>query len=201
MPNWDPEVARFALDTWVLPITAGIVLASAAGLRAFLPLAAVAWAVHFGWLDVASSFAWIGSVPAVLLFTAAVVFEVAGDKFPAVDHLLDGIQTFLKPVAGALVVAAPLVELDPLYALVLGLVTGGALAGGIHFLKAKGRIIGNLLTLGVAAPVLSVLEDVVTVALVLLAIALPVVALGAVLLLGVFLFAVVRRRRPVPERA
>ncbi len=184
------ETAPLVLETWVLPITAGIVLAAASGLRAFLPLCAVAWAAHFGLFELHPSFAWIGSVPAVLVFTAAVVFEVAGDKVPAIDHFLDSIETFLKPVAGMLVVAAPLVELDPLYSVVLGIVTGGVLAGGIHLLKAKGRIVGNLVTMGLAAPVLSLIEDVVTVILVVLAVLIPLVALvlGLALVAGLMAF-------------
>lgn len=189
----DPAAVSHLARAWILPAAAGIVLAAAAGLRAFLPLAAVAWAVRLGWIAPHEAFAWMGSTTAVVIFTVAVVVEIAGDKVPAIDHALDAIESFLKPLSGALVVAAPLIELDPLYGLVLGLVTGGALAGGIHILKAKGRLVGNLLTFGLAAPVLSLIEDAITLALVLLAILLPVAALALALGLAGALVAAGRR--------
>lgn len=190
----DPAVIFHLARAWILPAAAGIVLAAAAGLRAFLPLAAVSWAVRFEWLEPHEAFVWMGSTTAVVIFTVAVVVEIAGDKIPAIDHALDTIESFLKPLAGALLVAAPLIELDPLYGLVLGFVTGGALAGGIHILKAKGRLVGNFLTFGVAAPVLSLIEDAITLALVVLAILLPVMALVLAIALVVAVLAAGRQR-------
>lgn len=189
----DPAAISHVARVWLLPAAAGIVLAAAAGLRAFLPLAAVSWAVRLEWIAPHEAFAWLGSTTAVVIFTVAVAVEVAGDKVPAVDHALDAIESFLKPLAGALVVAAPLIELDPLYGLVLGLVTGGALAGGIHILKAKGRLVGNFLTFGLAAPVLSLIEDAITLALVVLAILLPVVALALAIGLAIAILSAGRR--------
>jgi len=39
---------------------AGVAIAAACGLRAFLPLLALGLGVHFGWLHVSAANAWIG---------------------------------------------------------------------------------------------------------------------------------------------
>lgn len=181
------------LHDWVMPLAAGLMLAAATGLRAFLPLCLVAWSARLGWFTPHPSLEWIGSTPALVAFTAAVVIEVLADKIPAVDSVVDAVESVIKPVLAVAVMAAPLVELDPLYAAVVGIVGGAPLATAIHLVKAKGRILANLVTAGLAAPVLSVLEDALSVLLVVLAIVLPLIGLVALVL--VILWIAARRRR------
>ena len=52
------------------------------GLRSLTPAAATAWAAHAGWLKPAPSLAWIGGVPAVVIFTLGAVAELVADKLP-----------------------------------------------------------------------------------------------------------------------
>lgn len=174
-----------------LALVAGIVLAAAAGLRAFLPLAGLAWAARLGFVSLNQGFAWLGSDAAVAALSVAVCLEVLGDKIPAVDHALDAVGAVVKPLAGMIVVAASVVSLPPLWAGVLGLVAGAPLAGGVHLVKAKGRILANLATLGFAAPLLSIVEDIAGAVLVVTALLVPALALA---LTALFLI-VIRRRR------
>ena len=54
-----------------------------AGLRTFMPLAAVAWAAHFGRLNLAGpSLAFIGSTWAMILFSILAILELVGDVLP-----------------------------------------------------------------------------------------------------------------------
>ena len=62
-----------------------------------------------------------------------------GDKVPLVDTL-DIIAVIVKPLAATLAAASVMTEFDPLIAAVIGLVAGGSLAEGIHFLKAKNEL-------------------------------------------------------------
>jgi hypothetical protein len=150
-----------------LQILAGIALAACAGLRAFVPLFVAGLAARF---EVAqfvlgdhflpnSGFAWIGSTPALIVFGTAVVVELLADKIPVVDHLLDLMQTFVRPLAGLLVMAVSLESLSPMTAAIVGLLVGSPVAAGVHAAKAKIRLASTISTAGLASPFLSVFED------------------------------------------
>ena len=53
-----------------------------AGLRSLTPPAAVAWAVHLGWLKLARPLSLIGSLPAVIILSLLAIGEVIFDKLP-----------------------------------------------------------------------------------------------------------------------
>jgi uncharacterized membrane protein len=52
------------------------------GLRSLTPPAAVAWAVHLGWLKLARPLYLIGSLPAVIILSLLALTEVFFDKLP-----------------------------------------------------------------------------------------------------------------------
>ena len=53
-----------------------------AGLRSLTPPAAVAWAVHLGWLRLARPLSLIGSLPAVIILSLLAIAEIIIDKLP-----------------------------------------------------------------------------------------------------------------------
>jgi uncharacterized membrane protein len=53
-----------------------------AGLRSFTPPAAVAWAVHLGWLKLARPLSLIGSLPALIILSLLAIAEIIFDKLP-----------------------------------------------------------------------------------------------------------------------
>jgi len=53
-----------------------------AGLRSLTPPAAVAWAVHLGWLKLAGPLSLIGSLPAVIVLSLLAITEFIIDKLP-----------------------------------------------------------------------------------------------------------------------
>jgi uncharacterized membrane protein len=53
-----------------------------AGLRSLTPPAAVAWAVHLGWLRLARPLSLVGSIPAVIILSLLAVTEIVLDKLP-----------------------------------------------------------------------------------------------------------------------
>jgi len=185
----------------VLQILAGVALAACCGLRAFLPPFLVGLAARFGLVQLLigepvvlnRGFEWLSSTPALIVFGVATLFELAADKAPIVDHALDVVQTFVRPLAGAVVLAATLTELDPLTATVVGLVAGGTTAASTHVLKSKVRVLSTLGTGGLGSPVLSTIEDVIAFSGSVLALLAGVVA-AALILAGVILTLRLRRR-------
>ncbi len=166
-------------------------LSTSAGLNAYLPLLVVALLARFTDLitlkppwDTLESW-WVIGVLAVLL-----LIEILVDKVPAVDSVNDGIQTFVRPIAGAVLFAASagvITDAHPVLALVCGLLV----AGGVHAVKATARPVVTATTAGVGNPVVSTAEDVLSLVLAVLAILLPILGL---LLLLLLLFLFVRRR-------
>jgi hypothetical protein len=164
-------------------IALGISLAACAGLRAWLPFFAVGISVRLGVVPLGDSFRFLGSNTALTVFAIAAVIELLADKIPVVDHALDALSTFLKPAAGMVLAASVMWTVDdPIVALALGVMVGAPASLVPHTAKATLRGVLSPITAGLAAPILSVLEDVIAFGLVALAILAPfVVAAGFVL--------------------
>jgi hypothetical protein len=183
----------------LLPALAlAIALAASAGLRAWLPLLLAGGLARLGLLDLGPSFSFLSSDKALLLFGVATVIELVGDKVPAIDHALDVIGTPLRPAAGALLAASVLGTVsDPLTAVALGTAVGAPSALVPHAAKTALRTVSTTLTGGLANPVLSLVEDVISLVTFVLAILVPILVVA---LLTLTLYFVLRRlRRGNPE--
>jgi hypothetical protein len=185
----------------LLPTLAlAIALAASAGLRAWLPLLLAGSLARMGVLDLGASFQFLASNKALLVLGVATAIEMIGDKVPAIDHALDAIGTPLRPAAGALLAASVLGTVsDPLTAMVLGTVVGAPSALVPHAAKSALRLASSTLTAGFANPILSLLEDAISILIFVLAVLVPVVV---ICLLGLTLFLASRwLRRSAPSAA
>ena len=188
--------------TEFLPALAlAIALAASAGLRAWLPLLLASSLARLGVLDLGPSFQFLASNKALVLFGVATAIELVGDKIPAVDHALDLIGTPLRPAAGALLAASILGTVsDPLTSIVLGTAVGAPSALVPHAAKSALRAASTATTGGLANPLLSFIEDGISIALFVLAVLVPVLVVA---LLGLTLYLASRwlRRRRSPAAA
>ena len=89
------------METTLLSICLGIGLSAACGFRVFVPLLVISAASFSGHLALAPGFQWIGTCPALIVFSVATVVEVAGYYIPWVDHALDTIATPAAIIAGS----------------------------------------------------------------------------------------------------
>ncbi len=184
-----------ALSEFLPALALAIALAASAGLRAWLPLLLAGGLARIGVLDLGESFSFLSSNKALVLFGVASVIELVGDKVPAVDHALDVIGTPLRPAAGALLAASVLGTVsDPLTALVLGTAVGAPSALVPHAAKTALRTVSTTLTGGLANPILSFLEDVITVVTFVLAILVPVLVVALLAVTIYFVRRLMRRR-------
>lgn len=180
----------------VLAALAGISIAAACGLRAFLPLLALAGGARIGLVHLSPSMGWLAGDAVIWTLTIATVIELLADKVPALDHALDAVSTFIRPVAAAFAAWAGIGGLHPALGMAAALIMGAS-ALGVHALKAKTRIGSSALTMGAANPILSFIEDAVTVTISAVALLAPI--LGAILVatgLLVWWRAVTRRAAP-----
>lgn len=171
-------------------IVLGVSLAASCGLRAFLPLFLVGMLARFTDLvDIGEAFDWLTSAPALLALFVGVICELAGDKIPAVNHLLDAIQTPVRTLAGMLVSASVMVDMPTWVIALLAIIIGGGTALAVHAAKSTARVGVSAASATTANPLASALEDVACAAATLLSVVLWVAALF-VAAAGLFVFAI-----------
>jgi hypothetical protein len=173
----------------------GFALAATVGLRTFLPLLAAGLLARFGYVDLGHSFEWMSRTPALIVFGSAVIFEVLADKVPGLDHAMHAVESFVKPVAGTIVAASMFTNIDPMTAVVLGLVGGGTIAGAVHVAKGTTRVASTALTGGLGNPILSIFDDVLAVGGIILAFLAPIIAAVIVIVLAIGIARLLMKRR------
>src|SRR3990170_4250104 len=112
-----------------LSIALGVGLAAATGLRLFLPMLIASAAAYTGHLPLSENFAWLGTLPALILLGVAAVVEVLAYYIPGVDNLLDTLATPAAFVAGTIVAAAVMTDLPPMVKWAAAIIAGGGVAG------------------------------------------------------------------------
>lgn len=176
-------------------------LSASAGLNAYIPLLSLALLARFTNLvklsspwDTLTSW-WVIGLLAVLLLV-----EIFADKVPAVNHINDIIQSFIRPAAGAIAFGAGsgvVSDMHPVLAMALGLLV----AGSVHTVKsAVVRPAVTATTGGLGSTPVSVLEDVISTVVSFLSIAIPILV-GLLLLVILALITIwlwKRANRPQP---
>lgn len=177
-----------------MDILTAIGLALPAGLNAYIPLLGLALAQRFGVVALNEPWSAIGDWWVIGLMSVLLFIELLADKFPAVDHANDVLQSVVRPAAGAVVAVAASGQAGENYPLVMVLL-GVLLAGSVHAVKASARPVVNASTGGVGAPLVSAAEDVLAAASTALAIFVPVLVLAFVGLFGWGIARFTQRRR------
>jgi uncharacterized membrane protein len=185
----------------------GLGLATAAGLNAYIPMLLLGALARFtDVVNLPHSWSWMENGWVLAILAVLLIVEIVADKVPALDSINDTIQTFVRPTAGGIVfgsgtAAQTAAVADPGEFAHSGkwipVAIGVVIALVVHLTKTAIRPAANIATAGVAAPVLSAVEDITSVGLVFAALLLPVLVLVFVFALawGVFRLWRFRRRR------
>jgi hypothetical protein len=184
----------------ILGIFSAFGLSASAGLNAYIPLLVVALLARFTTLlklqppwDALASWWIIG-----LLLVLSLI-EFFADKVPAVNHINDIIQTFIRPTAGAIVFAASanvLTEASPILSLACGLLV----AGGVHAVKtAMIRPAVTATTGGAGNVPVSMLEDVVSTIVSVLSILVPILVVIFLIILIAWIISRPQKRKPYQD--
>jgi hypothetical protein len=150
-------------------------LSASAGLNAYIPLLIISLLAKFTDLITLSS-PWdtLESPWIIALLLVLILIEFFADKVPAVNHVNDAIQTFVRPVAGALLFAASakvITNVHPIISLAAGLLV----AGSVHAVKSLAvRPAVTATTGGVGNVPVSIMEDIVSGVVSILSIVIPV---------------------------
>lgn len=173
-------------------------LAGSAGLNAYIPLLLVSLAARFPLnnplIQLGEPYDLIGSWWGIGILTVLLLVEMTVDKIPGMDTVNDGIQTFVRPAAGAFLFAAQanvITEIHPALALGAGLV----LAGGVHTAKGVARPVVTATTAGTGNWFVSIVEDVIAFFVSILSIFIPIIAAILTIVAAFYGFRWYRRRK------
>jgi len=170
-------------------------LSASAGLTAYIPLLIVALLAKFTNLIVLKS-PWdtLASWWIIAAIIILALIEFFADKAPAVNHINDIIQTFIRPAAGAVAFAASanvVTEIHPVLSLALGLL----IAGGVHTVKAAAvRPVVTATTGGAGNVPVSIAEDVVSAVISFLSVVLPIIIACLLIIVTSWLVFILYRR-------
>ena len=167
-------------------------LTTSAGIRALLPLTALAFAAHFGWVQPPESFAWLGGTLVMWILAGVASLELLADKVPVIDHALHFVQLVSKPAAAAILVGGS-VHATSHEQLVMLMVLGALNALGIHGAVAGTRVASTASTGGFANPLLSLAEDAGAIGSVVIAFLAPLVAAALAIVFSLAILAFTRK--------
>ena len=174
-------------------------LSGSAGLNAYIPLLVVALAARFPLEDpllkLSSPYDLLANWWVIGILVILLIIEMLVDKIPAVDSVNDAIQTFVRPVAGAILFAGStsvINDMNPILAIIAGILV----AGGVHATKAIVRPAVTATTVGTGNWAISLVEDVTAFSVSLMAILIPVLAgLLVLVFIALIIWFFIRRRR------
>ncbi len=189
----------------------GLGLSTAAGLNAYIPMLMLGLLARFtDIVHLPAGWNWMENGWVILIIGVLLVVEIVADKIPALDSVNDSVQTFVRPAAGGIVfgsgtAAQTAAVSDPGQWARSGgwipVVIGVVIALLVSLTKTAVRPAANVATAGVAAPVLSTVEDVTSFGLVFIALLVPIlvlVILAALIWSGWRLWRKIKRRKDVP---
>ncbi len=148
------------------PLVLAFLIGAVAGLRAFMPLAAVSWAAHLGWLHLTGGpLAFLGAAAARFILTALALAELVADKLPQTPSRKTPGPFAFRIISGAVSGAAVGASGG---SLIGGLIAGavGGLAGTLGGYQARARLAAAI---GKDLPA-ALIEDAIGVVLALLAV-------------------------------
>jgi len=165
-------------------------LSASAGLNAYIPLLAVGLIAHYVPQALTLNAPWdtLANPWIILFLCVLVIIEMLADKVPAVNHINDLIQTFIRPAAGAITFAASTNAVTGIHP-VLALACGLLVAGTVHFTKAAVvRPFVTAATGGAANTPVSIAEDAISTVVSVLAILVPVIIGTLIIVTLAFIF-------------
>ena len=185
----------------LIQVMLGIALSAVCGYRIFVPFLAMGIAGMAGYIQFADGFAWISSWPALLVFGVATLLEIAAYFIPHIDNILNAIALPAGAVAGIIVAASVISDMDPMLKWTLAIIAGGGAATVTGLLSNGVHQLSTAVSAGFANPVVSGAESVGTVAASVISIAMPIVGVALFVMVVVVSILIIRRfrkRKPAP---
>jgi Domain of unknown function (DUF4126) len=170
----------------LLGIFSAFGLSASAGLNAYIPLLVIGAIAHYdpNLIKLNPPYDALSNPYVLIVIGILLIIEMLADKIPVMNHVNDLIQTFVRPIAGAVAFAASaniINGINPILALVCGLLV----AGSVHVAKSAAvRPTVTVTTAGVGNVLVSIAEDVTSTVVSLLSILVPI-AIAVLMILAI----------------
>jgi 1-acyl-sn-glycerol-3-phosphate acyltransferase len=167
---------------YVFPVLTGICFSAITGFRAFLPPLIIGIVLRFfpGLQDFIridlASFAFLKQDPVLIALGVAALAEFLGDKIPVVDNILDWLELPAKIAFSAILTYALVPGSSHWFYLLVALVFAESTTLTVHTGKTGLRALSTATTGGVANPVMSIVEDIISFIGALVALLAPILA-------------------------
>ena len=119
-----------------LAILTGLGLSAACGFQVFIPPLIVSIAALTGNLELTEGLAWLGEWPSLIALSIAAVLDSIAHKVRAIDKMLNRVEAPLVAVAGTILSASMVTDMDPLLQWGLAAIVGGGSSEAIHLSKS-----------------------------------------------------------------
>ncbi|MCY4613772.1 MAG: DUF4126 domain-containing protein [Nitrospira sp.] len=120
-----------------LAILTGLGLSAACGFQVFIPPLVVGIAAQTGNLELTEGLAWLGEWPALITLSIAAVLDSIAHKVSVIDRMLVSVEAPLVAVAGTILSASMVTDMDPLLQWGLAAIAGGGSSEAIHLSKSS----------------------------------------------------------------
>ncbi|GAB4330286.1 MAG: DUF4126 domain-containing protein [Flammeovirgaceae bacterium] len=186
---------------YALGLSLGMALSACCGFRVFIPLLVSSIASRLGLIQLTEDFNWMGSWTAIIIFGSATLAEVIAYYLPFVDNLLDTIAAPVAVIAGTLLTASFIKEMSPVLQWTLAIIVGGGSAGLVQASTSLLRLGSTTTTGGIANPMVSTAENLLSSIFSILAIFIPFIVVAVVVLFLLFVVKKIMDKRKGQTRS
>lgn len=176
-----------------MAVLIGIGLSATVGFRIFMPLLITSIAEKASMITLAEGFSWLGSTPALIAFLVATILEIGGSYIPFIDQLLKTLATPIAIIAGILLTASFIGDMDPLLTWSIAIIAGGSTATVSQLTTTSIKGASTLGTAGLGNVFISLGEGFIAIVMSLVSLFLPFLAIIFVVVLFTIFFIVVRK--------
>lgn len=180
---------------FVMAILIGIGLSATVGFRIFTPLLITSIAEKAQFVSLADGFSWIGSTPALIAFLVATILEISANYIPVVDQILKTLATPVAIIAGILLTASFIGDMDPLLTWSISIIAGGSTATVSQLTTTSIKGASTITTAGIGNIFISLAEGFIAVVMSLVSIFLPILVVFFIAILIITFIFVFRRFR------
>ena len=162
-------------------------LSAACGFRIFIPPLTYGLLNKADLVQLGEGWTWIGSNWVISVLALAALFEIIGNLVPWLDNLLDLLATPTAIIAGTILSAASLSEIDPGLQWILSVMSGVLITSGFQLTTVSLRGLSSILTGGLINPVISFIEDFISLGISISIILFPIFGILIVFAIALFL--------------
>ena len=183
------------LWTFIAAVCLAFGLSAACGFRAFLPPLLIGIFSRAELITLGESWQWFSSDLAIALLAIAALLEICAYFVPWLDNFLDILATPSAITAGTILSCASLDGITPSLQWILAIIAGVGVTGSIQLSTIVIRGLSTTFTGGIGNPIFTLIEDVLSILLIILASFIPILAVILAIAIILSMRVIIKRLR------